>query len=280
MPELPEVEIVRRGLAPVLSGHRLVQVIARRPDLRFALPPDLVRRTRGRRVVAVDRRAKYLLFRLDDGTVWLAHLGMSGRFHVFADAPPPPGPHDHVDLVTDAGATVRFRDPRRFGFMDLLAADALALHPMLCRLGPEPLSDGFTGAVLAAALAGRLSPIKTALLDQRTVAGLGNIYVSESLFRAGLSPRRIAATISGRRADRLVDAVRAVLEESIAAGGSTLRDHRRPSGEIGAFQDTFAVYGRAGERCPGCTCDGGPGGGIRRIVQSGRSTFYCPRRQR
>lgn len=280
MPELPEVEIVRRGLRTVLEGRRIEHVVVRRTDLRFPLPPGLAADLCGRTVSAVDRRAKFLLIRTDGGPVLIAHLGMSGRFHAYTEAVPEPQAHDHVDLITGAGATVRFRDPRRFGFMDLCAPANLERHPMLARLGPEPLDDAFTAAVLAARLSGRLTPIKAALLDQATVGGLGNIYVCEALFRAGLSPRRTAATVTGQRAERLVAAIRAVLEESIAAGGSTLRDHRLPSGEIGGFQDAFAVYGREGEPCPGCTCDVARTGGIQRMVQSGRSTFFCPQRQR
>jgi formamidopyrimidine-DNA glycosylase len=283
MPELPEVETVRRGLVPVLEGRRLLGVTARRRDLRFRLPRDFARRLEGRRVEAVGRRGKFLLLHLDDGWVVLIHLGMSGRIRCFpaaAGPPPPPAAHDHVVFETDAGASLRFNDARRFGFIDLCRAADLPRHPMLSRLGPEPLTDGFDGAGLAARLGGRRTAIKSALGDQSVVAGLGNIYVSESLFRAGLSPKRLADTVKGRRAERLAAAIRAVLEDAIAAGGSTLRDHRRPDGELGYFQHRFAVYGRAGQRCPGCACDVGRTGGIRHIVQAGRSTFYCATRQR
>lgn len=280
MPELPEVETVRRGLEPVLVGRCLERVVARRPDLRFPLPAGFAAALRGRRVTAVDRRGKHLLLFLDDDRVVMAHLGMSGRFHVFCEAPPPAEAHDHVIFETDAGVVVRFHDPRRFGFMDLTTRARLAGHPMLQRLGPEPLGDAFTGGALATALARRATAVKAALLDQSVVAGLGNIYASESLFRARLSPTRPASTVDGRRADRLVAAIRAVLTEAIAAGGATLRDHRRPSGELGTFQHGFAVYGRTGEACPGCTCDRAVTGGIRRLVLAGRSTFYCAKRQR
>ena len=280
MPELPEVETVRRGLAPVLVGRRIVRVDQARLDLRFPLPPNFAGAIEGRTVEAVERRAKHLLVYLSGGVVLLAHLGMSGRFRVFPEAPPPPEVHDHVAFTTEEGATIRFHDPRRFGFMDLHAAEALDRHPMLARLGPEPLGEEFTGQWLGQRLAGRLTPIKVAILDQANVAGMGNIYASESLFRARLSPMRMAASVSGRRALRLTEAIRAVLTEAIAAGGSTLRDHRRPSGELGTFQHGFAVYGRAGGPCPGCTCALARTGGIRRIVQAGRSTFYCPKRQR
>ena len=280
MPELPEVETVRRGLAPVLEGHRLTRVVRRRPDLRFPFPQDFEARIRGRRVEGVDRRGKFLLIRLDHGLVLIAHLGMSGCFKVFDGDPPPLDAHDHVVFETDAGATLRFHDPRRFGFMDLVASDGLLLHPMLAGLGPEPLGDHFDGIYLSGRLKGRKAPLKAAILDQRVVAGMGNIYACESLFRAGLSPTRAAATIDGRRATRLAAAIKAVFEEAIAAGGSTLRDHRRPSGELGYFQHRFAVYGRTGQPCPGCDCDLQRTGGIRRIIQSGRSTFQCAKRQR
>jgi formamidopyrimidine-DNA glycosylase len=280
MPELPEVETVRRGLAPVLEERRLVKVTARRRDLRLPLPVDLAQRLTGRRVVAVDRRAKYLLVRMEAPVVLLAHLGMSGRMLVYAEPLPPLHRHDHVVFDVDGGVQVRFRDARRFGMMDLADADAVDAHPFLAGLGPEPLGPDFDGAALGRRLEGRRGPIKTTLLDQSVVAGLGNIYVCEALFRARLSPRRKASTVRGGRAERLAGAVREVLEAAIAAGGSSLRDHRRPSGELGYFQHAFAVYGRSGEACPGCDCDRARSGGIRRIVQSGRSTFFCPGRQR
>jgi formamidopyrimidine-DNA glycosylase len=282
MPELPEVETVRKGLTPVLEGQRLSRVVQRRPDLRFPFPDRFVERLTGRRVVSVDRRAKYLLLRLDDGQVLIGHLGMSGRMTIFekADTLPAPGPHDHVVFETDAGATIIYTDPRRFGFMDLVNPGELDSHKMLSKLGPEPLSNVFNGPTLALALKDRNSPIKSALLDQTVVAGLGNIYVAEALFRSGLSPRRKARTVQGRRAEKLVGMIRAVLLEAIEAGGSSLKDHRQTSGELGYFQHSFAVYGRAGEACPGCDCDVAQTGGIRQIVQSGRSTFYCSRRQR
>jgi formamidopyrimidine-DNA glycosylase len=279
MPELPEVETVRRGLIPVLAGRRLAAVELRRPDLRFPLPPDFARRLVGRRVEDIDRRGKYLLIRLDSGEVWLAHLGMSGRFCVHPGEPPPLAVHDHVVVQTDDGTTVRFHDPRRFGFMDLVAAADLDGHPCLVALGPDPLGPEFTAAYLAGRLAGRRTSLKAALLDQRVVAGMGNIYASESMFWARLSPLRLAAAVGGAGATRLVAAIRAVFVEAIAAGGSSLRDHRQPSGELGFFQHGFAVYGRPGEPCPGCRCQPARTGGIRRIVQCGRSTFYCGHRQ-
>ncbi len=288
MPELPEVETVRRGLTDVMEGRRITAVHVRRRDLRIPLPENFAEALVGRTVVRLGRRAKYLVFELDDGTVLLAHLGMSGRMLI--DRPDAgetgaigrdalaagAGAHEHVVFEVGNGTLIRFRDPRRFGLMALTRVEDLATHKLLAGLGPEPTGADFTGAVLGAALAGKRTPIKAALLDQRVVAGLGNIYVCESLFLAGISPRRLAASVQGARAARLADAIRRVLDEAIAAGGSTLRDHVAPNGEIGYFQHSFRVYDRQGVPCPGCTC----GGVVRRIVQSGRSTFYCPRRQR
>lgn len=281
MPELPEVETVCRGLARALEGKRLARVVQRRPDLRFPLPRGFARRLTGRRIEKIRRRAKFILAELDDDNTLICHLGMSGRMIVGrVGAGPPADPHDHIVFEADDGTEVRFNDARRFGMMDLTARAALEAHPMLAGLGPEPLDETFTGPVLAAALAGKRTPIKAALLDQRVVAGLGNIYVSESLFWAGLSPRRLAFTVQGKRAESLVAAIRRVLEEAIAAGGSSLRDYVQTTGELGYFQHRWAVYEKEGERCPTCSCDPAETGGIRRIVQSGRSTFYCPRRQR
>ena len=281
MPELPEVETVRRGLLPVLAGRRLAAVEQRRPDLRLPLPEGFARRLAGRRVEDIERRGKYLLIRLDGDQVWLAHLGMSGRFCIDdQSAAVPVGAHDHVVLRTDRELVVRFNDPRRFGFMDLVPADVLDRHPRLIALGPDPLGPAFDAAWLARQFEGRVAPLKAALLDQRVVAGMGNIYASESLFRAALSPERTAGSVSRRGIERLVAAIRSVFAEAIAAGGSSLRDHRQPSGELGFFQHQFAVYDRAGKPCPGCRCDASRTGGIRKIVQCGRSTYYCGHRQR
>ncbi len=280
MPELPEVETVRRGLAKVLEGRRLVRVTAHRPDLRIPLPADLSARLTGNRVIRVGRRAKYILFRFEDESVLIAHLGMAGRMMIAGRHAGPIGRHDHVVFVTEDDSEIRFNDARRFGLMTLTTENQLAGHKLLAALGPEPLSNSFNGPVLAGAVRGRRSSIKAALLDQRVVAGLGNIYASEALFRAGISPRRRAETVQRRRADRLALAIRTVLEDAIAVGGSSLRDHVQPSGELGYFQHRWSVYDRAGLRCPGCDCDVGTTGGIRRLVQQGRSTFYCPRRQR
>jgi len=280
MPELPEVETIRRGLALKLQGRRLIRVQQNRPDLRFPLPPDFVPRLEGRRVCVVKRRAKYLLIDMEDETVLLTHLGMTGRMLVNRREETVSEPHDHVILETDDGWVVRFNDARRFGMMDLADRSTVAEHPLLAGLGPEPLEPEFNGPALAAALAGRSTNLKAALLDQRVVAGLGNIYVSESLYRARLSPRRRAGTVSGPRAEQLAAAIKSVLKEAVEAGGSSLRDYVQTSGELGYFQERWAVYDREGQACPGCDCNLRRTGGVRRIVQSGRSTFYCPGRQR
>jgi formamidopyrimidine-DNA glycosylase len=276
MPELPEVETVCRGLAPCLEGRTFARVDQHCGALRLPLPPRFAERLTGRRVTAVHRRGKYILIDLDDGNVMIVHLGMSGRFTIHNGAPQPPERHDHVVFHTDEGAHITFNDARRFGLITLAPAAGILDHPLLANLGVEPLGNSFSGAVLAERLAGKRTPVKAALLDQRVVAGVGNIYASEALHRAGLSPRRMAYTVRRRRADRLAMAVRAVLGEAIDAGGSSLRDYVRTSGELGYFQHSFAVYDREGEPCRHCGGDAT----IRRIVQSGRSTFHCPRCQR
>jgi formamidopyrimidine-DNA glycosylase len=279
MPELPEVETVCRGLAACLEGRRLIRLEQRRPDLRFPLPERFPERVAGRRVERIDRRAKYILVMLDDGQVLICHLGMTGRM-LIGGAAPVLETHDHVVFFAEGGVSVRFNDARRFGFMDLTTAADLAKHKLLAGLGPEPLGPDFDGPALAAALAGKRTPIKAALLDQRVVAGIGNIYASEALFRAGVSPRRLAYTVQGERAQRLAGAVRDVLGEAIAAGGSSLRDYVQTDGELGYFQHRWRVYEREGQACADCDCELPATGGIRRIVQSGRASFYCPRRQR
>lgn len=287
MPELPEVETVCRGLARVLEGRRLTRVEARRPDLRFPLPKDFAARLQGRTIERIRRRAKYMLFELDDGQVLIGHLGMSGRMRIMPgdgeDTPEPPGTHDHVIFATDDGTTVYFNDARRFGYFDLAPGAELEAHKYFVNLGPEPLGNDFNGPALAAALAGKKTPIKAALLDQRVVAGVGNIYACEALHRAGISPRRLAKTVQGARAERLASAVRSVLTDAIAAGGSSLRDYVQPDGELGYFQHAWRVYGREGEPCAGSdaviAASGQSGAAcgepVRRLVQSGRSTFYC-----
>jgi formamidopyrimidine-DNA glycosylase len=300
MPELPEVETVRRGLQPVMEGAKILKAEARRPDLRFPFQPDFVARLQGQVVTGLGRRAKYLMADLASGDVLLMHLGMSGSFRVIKpdtnEAAPgefhyPKGKdsaHDHVLFRMSSGADVVFNDPRRFGYMKVIARNALDEEPLLRGLGPEPLGNEFDAAMLARACAGKTTSLKAALLDQRVVAGLGNIYVCEALHRSHLSPRRIAATLAtkGRKgvaggeptdhAKRLVGAIHTVLNDAIKAGGSSLRDHRQTSGELGYFQHSFKVYDREGETCttPGC------GGTVKRFTQNGRSTFWCPKCQK
>ena len=284
MPELPEVETVRRGLLPSLEGARLVRVETRRPDLRFPFPPDFVARLTGARITALRRRAKYLLADLDRGETLVMHLGMTGRFEIeegeaapkspggFHYAAPVGGKHAHVVFETDAGRRVIFSDARRFGFMDLIRTDKLDEHPWFKGMGPEPLGSDLTAAYLAQALKGRVQAIKPMLLDQRIVAGLGNIYVCEALFRAHISPFKPAGKVSKAKLDILVPAIRQVLEEAIAAGGSTLRDYVAADGSLGYFQHSFRCYGREDQPCLTPDCKGV----IARKVQGGRSTFYCP----
>jgi formamidopyrimidine-DNA glycosylase len=275
MPELPEVETIRRGLALRISGRLIVRAELRRPDLRRPFPPMLAERLHGARIGALSRRGKYILIELDATGFLLLHLGMSGR--ITAGGPDTPeAKHDHVVLTLDDGTVVRFNDPRRFGLLDYLPRGTETAHPLLTGLGPEPLEPGFDGAYLGRVLAGKLTPIKSALLDQHIVAGLGNIYVCEALYRARIAPQRLAATVPGARAHRLAEAIGTVLHEAIAAGGSSLRDYVQANGELGYFQHRWAVYGKEGEPCPGCSC----AVGVNRIVQSGRSTFFCAKRQR
>jgi len=301
MPELPEVETVRRGLQPVMEGSRILKAEARRGDLRFPFQKDFVARLQGQTVTGLGRRAKYLMADLASGDVLLMHLGMSGSFRVQKpDGAATPGEfhhprgkdaaHDHVVFHMSSGADVVFNDPRRFGYMKIIARDAIDEEPLLRGLGPEPLGNEFDAGLLARACAGKKTSLKAALLDQRVVAGLGNIYVCEALYRARLSPRRLAATLASRagqrkgvaggeptdRAVRLVDGIHAVLNQAIEAGGSSLRDHRQTSGELGYFQHSFQVYDREGEPCGTKGC----GGVVRRFTQNGRSTFWCPKCQK
>ncbi len=279
MPELPEVETVMRGLQVRLEGRRIVRAVAHRPDLRWQLPANLAQRLTGAVVAGFRRRGKYILMRLDGGDSVLLHLGMSGRMVLTPGIPNQPVLHEHLVLETDEGWRVGFVDPRRFGSVDLVPTAAEDRHRLLAELGPEPLDDDFTPARLSAALLGKRTPIKAALLDQKVVAGLGNIYVCEALFRARLSPLRSAHTIPGARVGRLVPAIKETLRDAIAAGGSSLRDYVQPDGELGYFQHAWKVYAREGESCE--RCPGKPAcPGTRRITQSGRSTFYCPRTQR
>jgi formamidopyrimidine-DNA glycosylase len=293
MPELPEVETVRRGLQPVMEGSKIVKAETRRKDLRFPFQKDFVARLTGQTVTGLGRRAKYLLADLGSGDVLLMHLGMSGSFRVVEDGNqktpgkfhhprPEDRAHDHVVFHMSSGAAVVFNDPRRFGYMKIIARRALDDEPLLSGLGPEPLGNEFDAAMLARSCANKKTSLKAALLDQRVVAGLGNIYVCEALYRAQLSPRRLAATLatkSGEATDhakRLVTAIHAVLNQAIKAGGSSLRDHRQTSGELGYFQHSFQVYDREGEKCQTAGCSGI----VRRFTQNGRSTFWCPKCQK
>jgi formamidopyrimidine-DNA glycosylase len=289
MPELPEVETVRRGLQPAMEGAKIVKAEIRRKDLRFPFQKDFVPRLQGKTVTGLGRRAKYLMADLSSGDVLLMHLGMSGSFRVVNDDDGSrPGQfhhprgedraHDHVVFHMSSGAAIVFNDPRRFGYMKVIARDAIDEEPLLKGLGPEPLGNAFDAAMLARSCFNKKTSLKAALLDQRVVAGLGNIYVCEALFRAHLSPRRLAATLATKKAEptdharRLVDAIHGVLNQAIKAGGSSLRDHRQTSGELGYFQHSFQVYDREGEKCQTRGCSGI----VRRFTQNGRSTFWCP----
>ena len=283
MPELPEVETVRRGLAPSMEGAVIARAQVNRPDLRWPFPDRMADRLTGARVLMLRRRSKYILADLDTGESLLVHLGMSGRMTVSGDPlsqfvhdHPAQAKHDHVILDMDNGARITFNDPRRFGAMDLIDTANAEAHPLLATLGPEPLGNAFDETYLVNRLKTRQSPIKTALLDQHIVAGLGNIYVCETLYRGGVSPRRKAANLSQKRIRALVPIIREVLSDAIDAGGSSLRDFRQADGELGYFQHSFDVYGREGEPCHRAGC----GGTIARITQSGRSSFYCPQCQR
>ncbi len=284
VPELPEVETVRRGLEPAMAGARLTAIDQRRPGLRFPFPERFAERLIGRRIEGLRRRAKYLIADLDGPELLVMHLGMSGSFRIerakgpdvpVLGAKPKNPSHDHVVLELSSGARVIYNDPRRFGFMQLIPRNGFCAHPLFKNIGIEPLCEAFDGAALARLFAGRMAPLKPVLLDQSLIAGLGNIYVCEALHRAGLSPRRPAASLVckngrlGERATSLARAIREVLEEAVAAGGSSLRDHRQADGALGYFQHCFRVYGRENEFCMRC------GGKVRRITQSGRATFYC-----
>jgi formamidopyrimidine-DNA glycosylase len=293
MPELPEVETVRRGLQPAMEAARIKKAEVRRKDLRFPFQKDFVRRLEGQTVTGLGRRAKYLMADLSSGDVLLMHLGMSGSFRVIADDNGnTPGrfhhsraedrAHDHVVFHMSSGAMIVFNDPRRFGYMKVIARRAIGDEPLLKDLGPEPLGNEFDADMLARSCANKKTSLKAALLDQRVVAGLGNIYVCEALFRAQLSPRRLAATLATKKGEttdharRLVAAIHAVLNQAIKAGGSSLRDHRQTTGELGYFQHSFQVYDREGEKCQTEGC----GGIVRRFTQNGRSTFWCPKCQK
>lgn len=272
MPELPEVETVMRGLMPVMVGQKINHADVRREGLRWPFPEGFAKRLTGARVETMQRRAKYILMALDCGETLLVHLGMSGKVLIDDSGAQPPGKHDHVVLDIDNGVRIIFNDPRRFGALDLLETAELDKHKLLAALGPEPLGNLFNAAYFGEKLAGRKSPIKSAMLDQRIVAGLGNIYVCEALWRAGIAPLSQCAALTPAQLADLTAHIRDVLTEAIAAGGSSLKDYRQTNGELGYFQHNFAVYGREGEACTAPGCDGV----IHRIIQSGRSSFYCP----
>ena len=281
MPELPEVEIVKRGIEPVLIGQSLDTLILNRPDLRFPIPTDLPSRLQGQVFSSIQRRGKYILAFTQSGAGFVLHLGMSGVVRIEgANDEPESLKHDHVIFQLKDGGRIVFNDPRRFGFLDSIDEQRWETQAPFNAMGPEPLSNSFNGALLAERLKSRKGPIKTALLDQKLVAGVGNIYACEALYMSGISPKRSAHTVQGARAEKLAQAIRAVLEKAIAAGGSTLKDYRHANGDLGYFQHEFGVYGRAGETCPDCSCDLGRSGGIKQITQSGRSTFFCSEKQR
>ena len=281
MPELPEVETVRLALDRALAGRKIKTVDVRSKGLRKPFPKNLKARLGGCKILGCTRRAKYALMEMDNGDVLVIHLGMSGRIALHDKSTLyKPEKHDHLVMTFDNGLRLAFNDARRFGMVLLMAKNKLTEHAAFKSLGPEPLEKAFTGAVLARALAGRKTAIKAALLDQRIVAGLGNIYVSEALFDAGISPLRLAGALSQKEAAALCASIKKVLKNAVAAGGSTLKDYKRPDGELGYFQHSFTVYDRAGRACSGCNCSISKTGGIKRIVQGGRSTFYCSRRQK
>lgn len=280
MPELPEVETVCRGLAKALVNARITELEQHRKDLRIALPKNLPTRLQGRRVEAIRRRAKYVLVTLDQGETLLLHLGMSGRMVLSHNDKNPPAKHDHLVFHFDNGVTLRFNDPRRFGLCDLIKTGDLLAHKLIRHLGIEPLGDDLTAPVLAGKFKGKKTSVKDALMDQRIVVGVGNIYACEALFYAGINPKRKAGACNKEQIAKLVPAIRKVLNASIKAGGSSLRDYVQSDGELGYFQHHFAVYGRTGKACLACDCNVKKTGGIKRIAQGGRSTFYCPARQR
>ena len=275
MPELPEVETVMRGMQPALEGKKLINIEARCDSLRWPIPNNFADRLRGRRVINIARRAKYILWYLDDETVMILHLGMSGRVSITAKRPSKIQKHDHLIFTTEEGAVIRFNDARRFGMVDLSTSGSIFQHKLLRQIGPEPLSNDFNELSLKEMLRGKKTTIKNALLDQRVVAGLGNIYVCESLFRSNISPKRLALNVKGKRLKTLLLNIREVLNEAILAGGSSLRDHAQTNGDIGYFQHNFMVYGREGQACKKNGC----GNKVNRIIQSGRSTFYCTKCQ-
>lgn len=277
MPELPEVETIKNGLAPFMEGRAIEKIVLRRPDLRLPFPPNLSKKLKGTRIDHLSRRAKYLLFHFSNGKIMAIHLGMSGRIILQADmAAHSPAAHDHMLLYLTDGSGMVLNDARRFGMVYLMEADEVSTHPGFAALGPEPLSNEFSGPVLQERLKGRKTPIKVALLDQSIVAGVGNIYASEALHQSGIHPQKEAGKLTGAQYERLAAAIRDVLQRAIASGGSTLKDYRRSNGGLGYFQHSFSVYEKAGQACPVCAAGGKVKSAIRKIVQGGRASYYCP----
>lgn len=279
MPELPEVETVRRGLLPALEGAVITDVVVRRRDMRRPVPEDFEKRVEGQRVLSLSRRSKYILVLLESGEQIIIHLGMSGRIRIFEGNPEEPDKHDHVEFITDSRKCIRYGDPRRFGFVDLVKVGEESIYPPLVKLGPEPLDEAFNGAMLFERFKGKTTSMKAVLMDQRIIAGLGNIYVNEALYRSAILPTKKAGQLSLKKTKILAEVIKDVLLEAIEAGGSSLKDHRQTDGELGYFQHSFQVYGREGEPCKLCE-NNHKSSRVKRIVQQGRSTFYCSSCQR
>jgi len=279
MPELPEVETVRRGLLPALEGAVITDVVVRRRDMRRPVPEDFEKRVEGQRVLSLSRRSKYILVLLESGEQIIIHLGMSGRIRIFEGNPEEPDKHDHVEFITDSRKCIRYGDPRRFGFVDLVKVGEESIYPPLVKLGPEPLDEAFNGTMLFERFKGKTTSMKAALMDQRIIAGLGNIYVNEALYRSAILPTKKAGQLSLKKTKILAEVIKDVLLEAIEAGGSSLKDHRQTDGELGYFQHSFQVYGREGEPCKLCE-NNHKSSRVKRIVQQGRSTFYCSSCQR
>lgn len=279
MPELPEVETIKTAVCKAIGCSNIKEVIINNNSLRQKIPADFKKRIEKTRITGYRRIAKYIIIDLDNGLSLIWHMGMSGKVKIEDQIPEPPAKHDHVIIVTDNGVLV-YNDARRFGLLTYSPTDTLCQHPLLAKLGPEPLQDSFNADYLFCKLQAKKIPIKVALLDQETVVGIGNIYASEILYKAGISPLRPANNVSREECQKIVEAAREVLEEAIAAGGSTIHDYKRPDGSLGYFQNKHCVYGKSGQKCPECNCDKDENGGVRKIVQAGRSTFYCPHKQK
>ncbi len=281
MPELPEVETVMRGLSPVLCDNKIKKIDLHRPNLRIPFPKNMQRQLSNKKIISLQRRAKYIFVLFDGGKILVIHLGMSGRILIIPhNEQYELQKHDHMVLTMNSGDQIVYNDPRRFGMVFIVEEDELETHKIFSRLGPEPLSNNFSAAYLIETLKSKNTSIKQALLDQHVVVGVGNIYACEALYQSKINPTAKASSIKGKKADSLVRAIRDVLTRAIKAGGSTLKDYRHADGELGYFQHSFTVYGQDGEACPDCDCNIAKTGGVKRMVQSGRSTFYCPRQQK